>query len=102
MHDCRRDQTKIHFQCPFYLRGNSFKHYLKEVNGRANNDEPFHPPRERWKAQRHCASAIHSVASVGVSCQQGITPKPTEDTYAHLIRLCGATFTAPDPRRSAA
>src|ERR1700730_1487903 len=96
VHREKRHQAKIDFEVARKLRSYRSQDYLEEINCSANDDQPFAPPRERRKAQRHCASAIHSVAIVGLSCQQGKTSKPTRMTLSiHLIRLCAA-FAAVD------
>src|SRR6202049_603104 len=73
VHHEKGHQAKIDFEVARKLRSYRPQDYLEEINCSANDDEPFDPPRERRKAQRHCASAIHSVATDGVSFQQGIT-----------------------------
>src|ERR1700736_5395863 len=98
VHREKRHQAKIDFEVARKLRSYRSQDYLEEINCSANDDQPFDPPSERRKAQRHCASAIHSVATVGVSCQQGKTSKAAEDDSFHLIRLCATSFAAVDPQ----
>src|ERR1700730_4159759 len=97
VHHEKGHQAKVDLEVAPNLRSYRSQDYLEEINCSANDDQPFDPPRERRKAQRHCASAIHSVATVGVSCQSGITSKP-EDDSVHLIRFCAASFGAADPQ----
>src|SRR4029077_13588377 len=98
VHHEKGHQAKVDLEVARNLRSDRSQGYLEEINCSANDDQPLDPPRERRKAQRHCASAIHSVAAVGVGCQQRITSMAAEDDSVHLIRLCAASFAAVDPQ----
>src|SRR6266853_3571387 len=85
VHHEKGHQAKVDLEVAPNLRSYRSQDYLEEINGSADDDQPFDPPCERRKAQRHGASAIHSVMAA-------------EDDSIHLIRLCPASCAAVAPR----